>query len=332
MLIALSTAIVAYERIMLPNIGEKAVTVATTARHVQTWLDEHLTESCVLGFDTETRPSFKKGQVNPPAVVQLSTMDACLVAQIFVAKSHLVGGRNNRVRTPLPQAKREAADEVRAALVDLLENRDILKAGVGIDDDAVDLWQSWGVEMNGRVELGYGAADNRPRGLARLLLDATGITLEKSASVQRSDWAEPLSERQVIYAAADAWAGMAIYDRLRSIDDATFGYDAVRQRLLDQKGCASLFAMRAARQACKSALASLSDRLTEDGLPQYRGGAEQSRLLAKRTLRTLSAQRSEVSRALASDKSLYLPVGQVLEDFAATVEREEEPCEEPMAQ
>ena len=64
--------------LQLPNIGEKAVTYATTAPAVHSWLEAHVEPCCVLGFDTETRPSFKKGQVHPPAVVQLSTTDACL--------------------------------------------------------------------------------------------------------------------------------------------------------------------------------------------------------------------------------------------------------------
>lgn len=300
--------------LLLPGIGDKSVTIASSAHDVQQWLDVHCVGPCVLGFDTESRPSFRKGQNNPPAVVQLSTIDACLVAQIYVADNHFVGGKGNRVRVDLPPSAQEAATDVRNSLGQLLESRSILKVGVGIDDDAVDLWQYWGFEVNGRVELGYGAPDNRPRGLARLLSDATGIAMQKSSSVQTSDWAAPLSERQVQYAAADAWAGVAVYERLQELDEPKFGYEAVRHRLLAEKGCANLYAMRTARQACKAALAAASDGLEDRGLPLHRGDAEQTRVLAKRAQRRLSEARSLVTKSLASDRSTYLPVGSVLED------------------
>ena len=153
--------------LLLPNIGEKAVTHAKTGAEVTEWLEEHVSVPCVLGFDTETRPSFVKGRLNPPAVVQLSTMDACLVAQIFVAENKRVGSKNNRQTVAIPLEEREGAEGVRDALEETLESRNIIKAGVGIDDDAIDLWQFWGLEMNARLDL---AGDERPpRGLAYLL-------------------------------------------------------------------------------------------------------------------------------------------------------------------
>lgn len=204
--------------LILPNIGDKAVTHATDAATVERWLSHHCTSATVLGFDTETRPVFKKGQrPNPPCVVQLSTMDACLVAQIY--------------------EPRKNAAAIREALKNALLNRRVLMAGVGIDDDAIDLWQHWGLALNGRIELS--GEGKQPRGLRQLCLEATGIELSKSSSVQCSNWATALSETQIKYAAADAWAGSAIYNRLCALDEATFGYDAVCRFLDGEQSCST---------------------------------------------------------------------------------------------
>jgi hypothetical protein len=208
--------------LLLPNIGEKAVTHAASAAAVREWLAEHCAAPCVLGFDTETQPAFRKGQAHPPAVVQLATADACLVAQIFVARSRR--DKSSGQRTAIPATRRDEADAIRHALTETLASRSIIKAGVGIDDDAVDLWQFWGLELNARLELGGGP--HPMRGLARLCADATGIRLSKPGTVQKSNWALPLGEKQVAYAAADAWAGVAVYERACHLDEATYSHES----------------------------------------------------------------------------------------------------------
>ena len=295
----------------LPNIGEKAVTYATTGSAVRAWLDEHVdsTGTCVLGFDTETRPNFRKGQVNPPAVVQLSTMDACLVAQIFVADTYRVGKQKETVQTSA--AQRVSATEVRLALVEVLESSAILKACVSIDDDAIDLWQCWGLEVGGRIELG---GSGQKWSLARLLAAANGVELSKPASVQKSDWAAPLGEKQIAYAAADAWAGRAVYERLLELDPGSFSYEALSQLLAGERGCSHLFAMRTARQATKAAFSEAHAALAEEGLPHYRGAAADNAVLAKRAVRRLSEARGLAARSLASaNLATTLPVARVLD-------------------
>lgn len=275
-------------------------------------MDKHVQPKCVLGFDTETRPSFRKGQLNPPAIVQLSTMDACLVAQIFVADTYRVGTRQNkRTISTSPELRCRAAD-VRLALTEALRSSSILKAGVGIDDDAIDLWQCWGIEVNGRLELG---GCGQRWSLARLLRAATGVELAKPASVQKSDWAAPLGEKQVAYAAADAWAGRAIYERLVELDPGSFSCEPLATLLAGERGCAHLFAMRTARHATKAAFAAAHTALVDDGLPHYRGGDDtENYALSKRAGRRLSEARSLVAKSLTSaNLATQLPVASVLE-------------------
>lgn len=73
-----------------------------------------LRAECALGFDTETRPTFRKGKVNAPALIQLATEQAVYLIQL----------------TWLPFGPH---------LAEILANPDQIKAGVGIHDDMREL-------------------------------------------------------------------------------------------------------------------------------------------------------------------------------------------------
>lgn len=142
-----------------------------------------------LGFDTETRPTFKKGQYYPPALVQLATEHCVYLFRIC------------RIETLAP-------------LLPMLESPDILKTGVAIKDDVKELKAMEDFTPAGFVEiaditvkLGY---ENRGlRALAALLLDGR---ISKAAQV--SNWArEALDDKQIRYAATDAWISREIYTR-----------------------------------------------------------------------------------------------------------------------
>ena len=140
-----------------------------------------------LGFDTETRPSFKKGDHYPPALIQLATEHRVYLFRISKTKTF-------------------------DPLLPILESSDILKTGVAIKDDVKELRAMKDFTPSGFVEiaditvkLGYG---NRGlRALAGLLLQGR---ISKAAQV--SNWARPeLDDKQVRYAATDAWISREIY-------------------------------------------------------------------------------------------------------------------------
>ena len=140
-----------------------------------------------LGFDTETRPSFKKGDYYPPALIQLATKHCVYLFRI---------------------SETETFDP----LLPILESPDILKTGVAIKDDVKELRAMEDFTPNGFVEiaditvkLGY---ENRGlRALAGLLLQGR---ISKAAQV--TNWARPkLDNKQVRYAATDAWISREIY-------------------------------------------------------------------------------------------------------------------------
>ncbi|MCU0462607.1 MAG: 3'-5' exonuclease domain-containing protein 2, partial [Bacteroidales bacterium] len=134
----------------------------------------------ILGFDTETRPSFRKGHRNKVSLIQLSTGKiACLF-------------RINRIGLP---------DELAA----LLGNPGIIKAGVAIHDDIKVLKKIKRFNPDGFVDLqkyvkNFGIQSS---GLKKLTAIVLGFRISKRQQV--TDWeAEELTEAQQVYAATDA--------------------------------------------------------------------------------------------------------------------------------
>jgi ribonuclease D len=144
----------------------------------------------VLGFDTETRPSFKKGRKNKVSLIQLANSEiACLF-------------RINRIGIP---------DE----LVTLLSDPGVIKAGVAIHDDIRFLKSVRKFTPEGFVDLQgfvkeYGIQSSGLKKLAAIIL---GFRISKRQQV--TDWeAMQLSGAQQVYAATDAWICHEIYKEL----------------------------------------------------------------------------------------------------------------------
>jgi ribonuclease D len=154
-----------------------------------------------LGFDVETRPVFVRGHYEPPALVQLAGKDCVYIFQILQGSVLL------------------------EALLPLLESSRVLKVGVGVKGDLLALQEVLSFSPGGFVELSartkkLGYVNQGLRALTALLL---GGNLSKS--MQMSNWANPtLTERQIKYAATDAWVGREMYTRvLQEEKDGTLG-------------------------------------------------------------------------------------------------------------
>ncbi|MDE6577624.1 MAG: 3'-5' exonuclease domain-containing protein 2 [Muribaculaceae bacterium] len=151
---------------------------------------KELRNESILGFDTETRPSFKKGHLNKVALIQLSSHKKCFLFRI------------NHIGLVKP-------------LIDLLEDESILKIGLSTHDDFHNLNKLQTIEPKGFIELQnyvkeFRIADNS---LARIY----GILFKKRVSKgQRlTNWeAENLTPAQQNYAALDAIACIHIYEYL----------------------------------------------------------------------------------------------------------------------
>lgn len=149
----------------------------------------------VVGFDTETRPTFKRGVVNKVSLLQLSAGN---VAYLF--RLHKIG--------------------ITDSIVSFLENDKVLKIGISLKDDYQALRRRREFAPAGFVDLQdvvakMGIADRSLQKIYALLF------AERISKSQRlSNWEiDELSESQMHYAAIDAWAALKIYDYLIELID-----------------------------------------------------------------------------------------------------------------
>ncbi len=150
----------------------------------------YLNNQTIIGFDTESRPAFKKGQIFPVSLLQLSTND-----QAFLFRINKIG---------LP-----------AGLVKILASPKILKIGVAIRDDIKILQKIVHFKPSGFIELqdlvkDYGIENFSLKKLSAIVL---GFRISKSQRLTNWD-ADELTEQQLIYGATDAWVSGEIYKEL----------------------------------------------------------------------------------------------------------------------
>lgn len=152
---------------------------------------EQLRKSEIIGFDTETRPSFKKGQNYNVALLQLSSSDECFLFRL------------NKIGFP-------------ETLKALLEDKDQLKVGLSIHDDFRNLNKKFTCEPEGFIELQQFVTQWNivDKSLSKIYGILFGQRLSKSQRL--SNWeADQLAEAQKHYAALDALACVRIYKHLK---------------------------------------------------------------------------------------------------------------------
>lgn len=150
-------------------------------------------QESVVGFDTETRPAFKKGERYDPALVQVAT--ACAVYLFQLRRVDVIPG-----------------------LADMFAAPHIVKAGVAVARDIKDLKEVFAFAEKNVVDLGviakrYGLEQTGVRNLAGIFL---GCRVTKGA--RTSNWAATtLTPAQIAYAATDAWIGRELYLRFKKL-------------------------------------------------------------------------------------------------------------------
>lgn len=148
---------------------------------------EYLSQFTSLGFDTETRPSFKKGQINKVALLQLSTDDRAFLFRL----NHFV----------LPDS-----------LLKLLSANHIVKAGAAIRDDIKTLQLNRSFTPGGFFELQDKAQEIGLKNFSLKKLSGIVLGFRISKAQQLSNWeAVEFTEAQQYYAATDAWVSYKIY-------------------------------------------------------------------------------------------------------------------------
>lgn len=146
----------------------------------------------ILGFDTETRPSFKKGKVYPTSLIQLSNQNRAWLLRV------------SKFGTP-------------KKLLELFSDENIMKVGLGLNDDLRKLRSDFQFVPAGFLDLQQyvTAYKIEEKGLKKLSGIVLGQRISKSQQVSNWD-ADHLTEAQLRYAATDAWICLEIYNALRN--------------------------------------------------------------------------------------------------------------------
>ncbi len=165
------------------------ITVLDYPREVRNVV-QFLKKQPVLGFDTETRPNFKKGQKHQVALLQLATKDSAFLFRL------------NKMGLP---------EEV----VEILNSPKIKKVGVAIKDDVIALQGIQKFQADGFVDIQNLVRELEIEHLGLKNLAGLLLGFRISKAQQTSNWeADKLTEAQQLYAATDAWVSLEIYHKI----------------------------------------------------------------------------------------------------------------------
>ncbi len=183
------TAQLGVEQPLLERIvfGGKIIVVDTLDKLPQAL--QALEGESVLGFDTESKPAFQKGESYPTCLIQLSTDSTAVLFRIG--------------QIGLPEE-----------LLAILEDKAIEKVGCSVIADVIELMEEHNFSPQGFIEINDIEKDLGICGLKTLSVSLFEKRIAKAQA--RSNWeAEDLTEAQVNYAAIDAWMGRRIYLELK---------------------------------------------------------------------------------------------------------------------
>ena len=178
---------------LFPSLGLRDIDVVSTPAQAAAALVS-LRQHQVLGFDTESRPTFLRNETSTgPHTLQLASLDHAWVFQLLDAAC-------------------------RAAAAELLASTSLVKVGFGLSGDRTQIRRTLGIEPEAVVDLD---TVFRRRGYRREVGVKTAVALVfrqrfvKSRKQTTSNWAaRQLTEAQVCYAANDAYAAMCVADAL----------------------------------------------------------------------------------------------------------------------
>ncbi len=154
---------------------------------------EYLLRFPIVGIDTETRPSFKRGIMHKVALLQVSTYDTC-----FLFRLNMIG--------------------MCPPVVRLLSHPTLVKVGLSLKDDIHMLHQLGDFAGNNFIDLQniVGQVGIRDMSLQKIYANLFGQKVSKRQRL--TNWeADVLNDPQKQYAAIDAWVCLKIYDRIEEL-------------------------------------------------------------------------------------------------------------------
>lgn len=175
------------------GIAEHAIVVVHNAEQLA-MARQKLGESKVIGFDTESKPTFMRGQVSDgPHLVQLATEDYAFL---------------------FPVVTDQQVQFAQSVLKEVLESKDILKVGFGLGDDNQKLLSKLGVKVQKVLDLSRSLSTDKKRqmGAKAAVEKYFGQQLQKSKRISTSNWSTSLLHaKQIKYAADDAQSALLVY-------------------------------------------------------------------------------------------------------------------------
>lgn len=171
------------DRVRVPTTADQFATAVAAIR-----------KAGVVGFDTESKPLFDVGATSDgPHVVQFATSTDAFIFQVH-------------------------RDEGLPFVVDLLQADDVLKVGFGLSSDLKHIRRKFGIELRSVVDLNdvfRGAGFRSSIGVRAAVAILFQRRFLKSKRQTTSNWALPkLDDKQLLYAANDAWAALRVHQAL----------------------------------------------------------------------------------------------------------------------
>lgn len=195
-----------YDKQRIPDLPkvlfEGRIVVILTESEAQKAVD-YLLSQPILGVDTETRPSFKKGRVNKVALLQVASHEIC-----FLFRLNQLG--------------------ISPAVKRLLEDKSVPKIGLSWHDDLNMLHKSGEFETGYFIDLQNHVREIGVEDLSLQKLYANFFGQKISKRERLTNWeADILNDKQKQYAATDAWACIMLYEELMRLEE-TGDYELIK--------------------------------------------------------------------------------------------------------
>lgn len=187
----------------LPRVVfEGRIVVVLTAAEAEKAVDYLLTQP-ILGVDTETRPSFRKGRVNQVALLQVATHEVC-----FLFRLNLIG--------------------MASAVIRLLEDTNVPKIGLSLHDDLMMLERRGSFKRGNFIDLQQKVKEIGVEDMSLQKLFANFFGQRITKREQLSNWEiDILKDKQKVYAATDAWTCILLYEELMRLEQ-TGDYELIK--------------------------------------------------------------------------------------------------------
>lgn len=177
------------------NLAFEHIVLISSREQCQS-IEMEIKAAVLLGFDTESKPTFTKGEISTgPHLIQLATAEKAYLFQVNI--------------------------EILEFLKSILCNPAQIKVGFGLKNDA-HLFRKKGIELNGSIDLAKAFSAfgiNNPLGVKNAMALLFQVHFQKNKKISTSNWAKKnLSVEQMSYAAADAYAPVLIFNKLMELE------------------------------------------------------------------------------------------------------------------